>query len=200
MKHLAVLIKVLVTVLAVASLILAQETPNKKAIRSKSLQEESDASGRLKEIKRELEKNPRSAYWHNQSGLIYARMNNVEDARNEFLRAIELDSCSPFYRLSYGMFLRRIKDLAGSEANLRSALALDPRNPSVRFSLADLLEEEGQPSSAREEYEKALLALQDAPMGRLEKSYFDPRGDFYEIEGLQSKILDRLGRIKMKKD
>ena len=101
----------------------------------------------------------------NDPGSVIARFNlgsalrdqgDLEGARREWEKARELDPRDPGPLAQLGTLAAVRGDLATAEALYREALAADPRNATVRFNLAKVLERTGRPAEALREYENFL--------------------------------------------
>ena len=101
-----------------------------------------DWKAELAKAKAGIEKNPKSAFWHNQAGVAYDALGDFENAVKELKLASTLDPSNPIddYAL-YALYKRRGMHPEQREV-LLNALENDPKNPFGRFEFAFVLEKE----------------------------------------------------------
>ena len=153
----------------------------------------------LKKAQAGIEKNPKSSFWHNQAGVAYNALGDIDNAEKELILASELDSTNPIdYYTLYAFYKQRGKPDKGRDA-LLSALENDSANPFGHFELGALLEKEGHVKESVTEYRKAKILVSKLK-GR---EYVDPRGNPYKIEYIRrevDKCIDRVAKLKASKE
>jgi len=150
-----------------------------------------DWKAELAKAKAGIEKNPKSAFWHNQAGIAYDALGNFETALKEIKLACTLDPSNPnnYYSL-YALYKRKSMHSEQRQA-LLDALEKDPNNPVGCFELAYILEEEKHWADSLREYRvaKRLAANVEGPM------YRDLRGGVYEIAGVREEVDRSIERV-----
>jgi tetratricopeptide (TPR) repeat protein len=157
-----------------------------------------DWKAELAKAKAGIEKNPKSAFWHNQAGVAHDALGDFESAVKELKLASTLDPSNPNgdYAL-YALYKRK-----GMHPEMRQmlldALEKDPNNPMGRFEFAYILEEEKHWADSLREYQvaKHLAASVKGPM------YIDPRGNAYEIDGVREGVgqaIDRVAKLNARR-
>lgn len=110
-----------------------------------------DWKAELAKAKAGIEKNPKSALWHNQAGVAYDALGDFDSAVKEIKLATTLDTSNPnnYYTL-YALYKRKGMHSEQRQVQLE-ALEKDANNPVGRFEFAYILEEEKHwPDSLRE--------------------------------------------------
>lgn len=116
----------------------------------------SEAAAKLKRV---IGLDPASARAYNSLGLALDMLGQPEEAREAFLKAVELNrklaapSCWPPHDL--GALLLRLQQLKEAENALREALRYDPKFTMAHYHLGRTLEAEGRDSEAIDEYRAA---------------------------------------------
>src|SRR6266480_2400185 len=153
-----------------------------------------DWKAELTKAKAGIEKNPKSAFWHNQAGIAYDALGNFDTAVKEIKLAATLDPSNPnnYYTL-YALYKRKAMH-AEQRQVLLDALEKDANNPVGRFEFAYILEEEKHWADSLREYRvaKRLAASVKGPM------YIDPRGNAYEVDGVREEVdraIDRVAKL-----
>lgn len=150
-----------------------------------------DWNAQLAKAKAAIEKNPKSAFWHNQAGVAYDALDDFGNAVKEIKLACTLDEWNPnnHYTL-YALYKRKALHSEQRQA-LLDALERDPNNPQGRFEFAYILEHEKHLSDSLREYEmaKRLVAGVTGP------KYIDARGNVYEIDGVRSQVEEAIKRV-----
>src|SRR6266480_4227188 len=153
-----------------------------------------DWKAELAKAKAGIEKNPKSAFWHNQAGVAYDALGNFDTAVKEIKLAATLDPSNPnnYYTL-YALYKRKAMH-AEQRQVLLDALEKDANNPVGRFEFAYILEEEKHWADSLREYRvaKRLAASVKGPM------YIDPRGNAYEVDGVREEVdraIDRVAKL-----
>ncbi len=158
-----------------------------------------DWKAELDKARTGIQKDPKSAFWHNQAGVAYDALGDFENAVKELKLASTLDPSNPIddYAL-YALYKRKRMHPAQREI-LLDALQRDSANPLGHFEFAYILEEEGHWADSLREYRaaKTLAATVKGP------EYIDPRGNPYEIEFVRTsvdKCIDRVAKLRVSKD
>jgi tetratricopeptide (TPR) repeat protein len=139
-------------------------------------------------------KNPKSSFWHNQAGVAYDALGDVESAERELTLASNLDSTNPIgYYCLYAFYQRR-GTLAQQRKALINALESDSANPLGHFQLGVVLEKEGYLTESLSEYRtaKSLVSGVKGP------EYIDPRGNPNEIEVVRNDVEKYIDRVVAK--
>jgi len=154
-----------------------------------------DWKAELAKAKAGIEKNPKSAFWHNQAGVAYDALGDFENAVKELKLASTLDPSNPNgdYAL-YALYKRKGMHREQRRV-LLDALEKDPKNPVGRFEFAFVLETEKHWADSLREYQtaKRLLTSLKGPV------YIDPRGNPYDIDGIREEVdksIDRVAKLK----
>jgi tetratricopeptide (TPR) repeat protein len=153
-----------------------------------------DWKAELAKAKAGIEKNPRSAFWHNQAGVAYDALGDFENAVKEIKLASTLDRSNPNndYTL-YALYKRKAMHSEQRQV-LLDALDKDPDNPVGRFEFAYILEEEKHWQNSLREYR---VAKQLAASVKGSK-YIDSRGNVFEVEGVREEVdkaIDRVAKL-----
>ncbi len=153
-----------------------------------------DWKAELAKAKAGIEKNPKSAFWHNQAGIVYDALGDFQNALKELKLASTLDPSNPNgdYAL-YFLYKKRAMHPEQRQSIL-DALEKDSNNPVGRFEFAYILEEEKHWADALREYQvaKRLAVSVKGPM------YTDLRGNAYEVDGVREeadKAIERVARM-----
>ena len=150
-----------------------------------------DWKAELAKAKAGIEKDPKSAFWHDQAGVAYDALGDFESAVKELKLAATLDPSNPYgdYAL-YALYKRK-----GMHAEMRQllldALEKDPNNPVGRFEFAHILEEEKHWADSLREYQvaKRLATSVKGPI------YTDLRGNAYEVDGVREEVDKAIERV-----
>src|SRR6266704_2245773 len=139
-----------------------------------------DWKAELAKAKAGIEKNPKSAFWHNQAGIAYDALGEFETTVKELRLACTLDPSDPGYYYSLYALYKRKSMHSEQRKVLLDALEIDPNNPVGRFEFAYILEEEKHWADSLREYRvaKSLAANGEGPM------YRDLRGGGYGVAGV----------------
>jgi Flp pilus assembly protein TadD len=141
--------------------------------------ESKDFAAAVTAYRKYLDQRPGDAVAHFQLGYAYSGLQRLDDAREEYRKAAELNPKMPEAQLNYGLALLE-KDPAAAVEPLRRAAELLPGKAQPHFALGLALERSGQPEPAIEQYQQAetldaktydihfalgrtLLSLQRAP-------------------------------------
>ena len=153
-----------------------------------------DWKAELAKAKAGIEKNPKSAFWHNQAGVAYDALGDFESAVKEIKLATTLDPSNPnnYYTL-YALYKRKAMHSEQRQV-LLDALEKDANNPVGRFEFAYILEEEKHWADSLREYQvaKRLAASVKRPV------YTDPRGNPFDIDGVREEVdkaIDRVAKL-----
>ncbi len=150
-----------------------------------------DWKAELEKAQAGIERNPNSAFWHNQAGVAYDALGDFEHALKELKLASTLDPTNPLddYAI-FGLYQRR--GMLGEQREaLLNALEKDSLNPVSHFELADVLEKEGHLPDSLREYRTAKHLL----VGVKGTEYIDPRGNPYEIDPVRNEVNQAIKRV-----
>jgi tetratricopeptide (TPR) repeat protein len=150
-----------------------------------------DLKAELAKAKAGIEKNPKSAFWHNQAGVMYDALGDFDTAVKEIKLAAALDPSNPnnYYTL-YALYKRKAMH-AEQRQVLLDALEKDANNPVGRFEFAYILEAEKHWADSLREYQVAerLATSVKGPI------YTDLRGNPYEIDGVREEVDKAIERV-----
>jgi tetratricopeptide (TPR) repeat protein len=153
-----------------------------------------DWKAELAKAKAGIEKNPKSAFWHDQAGVAYDALGDFENAVKELKLASSLEPSNPIH--DYVLFaLYKRKGMRQEERGvLLDALEKDPKNPLGHFEFAFVLEKEKYWADSLREYQsaKVLVASVKGPV------YTDPLGNPYDVDGVREavdKAIDRVAKL-----
>jgi len=150
-----------------------------------------DWKAELAKAKAGIEKNPKSAYWHNQAGVAYDALGDFSTAVKEIKSATTLDHSDPInYYTLYALYKRKAMH-AEQRQVLLDALEKDANNPVGRFEFAYILEAEKHWADSLREYQmaKRLAANVKGPI------YTDLRGNAYEVAGVRQEVDKAIERV-----
>src|SRR5271170_1153625 len=82
-----------------------------------------------------IEKDPKSAFWHNQAGVAYDALGKFENAVKEIKLACTLDESNPINYYTLYAFYKRKGMHSEQRQVLLDALERDPNNPWGRYEL-----------------------------------------------------------------
>jgi tetratricopeptide (TPR) repeat protein len=138
-----------------------------------------------------IEKNPNSAFWHNQASVAYSALGYFDLAVKELKLASSLDPDDPGHE--YGLFAlyQRKGMLRQQREALLSALEIEGRNPLGHFELGVVLEKEGYLEESLKEYRDAKRLAADVKS----KEYTDRRGGVYEVEVVRKNADEYIERV-----
>lgn len=145
-----------------------------------------------------IEKNPKSSFWHNQAGIAYDALGDVENAEKELTLSSKLDSTNPIGYYTLYAFYQRKGTLAQQRKALLRALENDSGNPLGHFQLGVVLENEGYLAESLREYRTAKSLVS----GVRGQEYIDPRGNPYEIEFVRTEVekyMERVAKLEASK-
>ncbi len=150
-----------------------------------------DWKAELAKAKAGIEKNPKSAFWHNQAGVAYDALGEFENAVREIKLACTLDESDPgnYYTL-YALYKRKAMHSEQRQV-LLDALGRDAGNPLGRFEFAYILEEEKHYADSFREYQvaKRLAASVNGP------NYIDARGGVYDVDIVRAQVDNAIERV-----
>ncbi len=102
-----------------------------------------------------LSQDPESADLHLVYGLALSRSGDLDGARQQLARAVDLDPGADVGWQSLAMLSRRDGDLAGAAELMQRAIEANPCNRRVRASYAEVLIDQGYYRAAREQLDEA---------------------------------------------
>jgi Tfp pilus assembly protein PilF len=160
-----------------------------------------DWRAELAERQKRLERDPNSAFLHNQVAVAYDALGDFDNFDREIQTAIKLDpSNSIDCYVAYAVYKRRhLQEKALSV--LEKALQIDPANPLGHYEKAGLLEDAMEWQLALKEYETAQQLLQDVksnPQNFQQNSWYytDARANPYDVGSLESSIANDIARVR----
>lgn len=149
-----------------------------------------DPKSLLAKAKAEIEKNPKSAFWHNQASVAYDGLGAFESAVKELQLASTLDPDDPGHEYSLYALYKRKGMLHQQRQVLLKALELDGKNPLGRFELGVVLEKEGYLDASLKAYRTAKLDVAEVKGNR----YTDRRGGTYDVEFVRKNVSEYIDR------
>jgi tetratricopeptide (TPR) repeat protein len=153
-----------------------------------------DWNAELAKAKAAIEKNPKSAFWHNQAGVAYNALGDFKSAVKEIKLAITLDASDPInYYTLYSVYQRNGMHSEQRQV-LLDALERDPNNPLGRYEFAYILEDEKRWADSLREYQVAKRLVE----GVTGSAYIDARGNAYTIESVRQQVdkaIDRVAKL-----
>jgi len=160
-----------------------------------------DWRAELAERQKQLERDPDSAFLHNQIAVAYDALGDYDNFDREIQTAIKLDpSNSIDCYVAYAVYKRRhLQEKALSV--LEKALQIDPANPLGHYEKAGLLEDAKEWKPALKEYEAAQQLLKDVksnPQNFQKNSWYytDTRGNPYDVGPIDSTISNDIARVR----
>jgi tetratricopeptide (TPR) repeat protein len=157
-----------------------------------------DWKAELAKAKAGIEKNPKSAFWHNQAGVAYDALGDFESALKELKLASTLDPSNPNGDYALYALYKRKEMRPEMRQTVLDALEKDPNNPMGHFEFAYILEKEKHWAYSLREYQvaKRLVASVKGPI------YTDPRGNPYDVDGVREEVdkaIDRVARLNARR-
>lgn len=153
-----------------------------------------DWNAELQKARAGIEKNPKSAFWHNQAGVAYDALGDFESAIKELKIATALDGSNAAHDYAlYALYKRKGMHQQEREI-LLDALERDPQNPVGRFEFAYLLEKEKHWADSLREYREAKRLAANVKGSE----YIDPRGNPFPVSGVRvevDKAIDRVAKL-----
>jgi len=150
-----------------------------------------DWNAELAKAKAAIEKNPKSAFWHNQAGVAYDALGEFENAVRETKLACTLDESNPNNYYTLYAFYKRKGMHPEQRQVLLDALERDPNNPLGRFEFAYILETEKQWADSLREYQTAKRLVASVTGS----AYIDARGNAYTVEGVRQQVDKAIERV-----
>ena len=117
------------------------------------LSQEKDYKGAIKELKLAVSEYPQFVNAHNQIGVLYLRLNELDNAESAFKAALKIDPQAHEPLLNRGVALYRLGKFKDAEANLRASLKVKADTPVAYYFLGRTLNK----LNRNEEAETALL-------------------------------------------
>jgi len=150
-----------------------------------------DWKAELAKAKAGIEKNPKSAFWHNQAGVAYDALGDFDSAVKEIKLATTLDPSNPnnYYTL-YAIYKRKGMHPEQRQV-LLDALEKDANNPLGHFEFGYILESEKYWADSLREYQlaKRLATMVEG------QTYTDSSGNAYEIDGIRAQADSAIDRV-----
>jgi tetratricopeptide (TPR) repeat protein len=114
----------------------------------------------IEKLNRVIRLDPLSVRAYDNLGLALDMSGRPEEARDVFLKAVELNrklpDPSPWPPHNLGYLLVRLLDFKNAETSLRESLKYDPKSATAHYHLGRALEGDGRDSEAIEEYRVAI--------------------------------------------
>jgi len=154
-----------------------------------------DWKAELGKAKAAIEKNPKSAFWHNQAGVAYDALGDFQNAVKELKLAATLDPSNPINDYTLYAIYKRKAMLPEQREVLLDALEKDSNNPVGRFAFALVLEEEKHWADSLRELQTAKLLVASVKGS----TYTDPRGNPYDVDGVREEVdkaIERVTKLK----
>ncbi|HJX72446.1 MAG TPA: FG-GAP-like repeat-containing protein, partial [Bacteroidales bacterium] len=89
-------------------------------------------------------------------GLAYLEENQLEEAKAEFLKLVDLDPKEALGYANLGIVYLRMGEYKEAEDWLKKAIEIDPKDPDIRLILAKVYEMSDQPQKSIDELEKVI--------------------------------------------
>jgi len=150
-----------------------------------------DWKAELAKAKAGIEKNPKSAFWHNQAGVAHDALGDFQNAAKELKLAATLDPSNPINDYTLYAIYKRKAMLPEQREVLLDALEKDPNNPVGRFGFALVLEKEKHWADSLREYHAAKLLATNVKG----PWYTDPRGNAYSVDGFREEVDKAIERV-----
>jgi len=150
-----------------------------------------DWKAELAKAKVGIEKNPKSAFWHNQAGVAYDALGDFGSAVKEIKLAAALDPSNPInYSTLYAIYKR--KEMHSEQRQvLLDWLEKDANNPLAHFEFGYVLEKEKYWADSLREYQTAKRLAADVKG----PTYTDSRGNVYGVDGIGSRADSAIDRV-----
>ena len=120
-------------------------------------EKKNDMEGAATAMRKAIALDPRNSSYHLYYSNILSRMNSLTEAEKEADLAIKYAEKPASKLFAHRAYLRgRQKDYAGSVKDLETAISFEPANAHYYLKAAEVLEKNGQLSSAADYYKKAV--------------------------------------------
>jgi len=150
-----------------------------------------DWNAQLKKAQDGIEKNPRSAFWHNQAGVAYDALGDFSRAVSELKLASQLDSGNATHDYAlYALYKRKGMTIQQKRV-LLSAVKKDPNNPIGHFELGSMFEAQKRWTNSLAEYRTSKKLAEDVKSGQ----YVDPKGNNYDVSAVREEVDTRITRV-----
>jgi tetratricopeptide (TPR) repeat protein len=160
-----------------------------------------DWHAELAERQKQLERDPNSAFLHNQVAVAYDALGDFNNFDREIQTAIKLaPSNSIDCYVAYAVYKpRHLQEKALSV--LEKALQIGPANLLGHYEKAGVLEDAKEWDRALKEYETTQQLLQDVksnPQNFRQNSWYytDARGNPYDVKPLESSVANDIARVR----
>ena len=150
-----------------------------------------DWNAELAKAKTGIERDPRSAFWHNQAGVAYEALGEFENAVKEIKLACRLDESNPNNYYTLYAFYKRKGTRSEQRQVILDALERDPSNPLGRFEFAYVLETERRWADSFREYDTAKRLV----AGVSGSAYIDARGNAYTVDSVRQQVDQAIERV-----
>lgn len=104
-------------------------------------------------------------------GIVYSKMNRLEDAESAYKRAIEIDAESALPRRDLGYLYMRRRQFGKALAELEKAASSNPSDARTQAYLGYAFNQIENPAAAEEHLKRALALQPDMPMALYELGF-----------------------------
>jgi tetratricopeptide (TPR) repeat protein len=160
-----------------------------------------DWHAELKKVQGELAHKPNSAFLHSQAATAYNALSDLPGFNREIRLAMHFDKSRAAYcYFAYAVYKQRHLKTLQVQA-LERALQIDPGNPFGHYERAAIFEDDNQLADALAEYQATQKMLEQVrpnpdPRSYSKWTYFDPRGDPYDVTIQRARIDDDVARVQ----
>ncbi|MBZ5697310.1 MAG: hypothetical protein LAN18_02040 [Acidobacteriia bacterium] len=158
-----------------------------------------DPQTQLDNIRKDLERDPQSAFLHNQAAIAYDSLDDFKNFEREIQTAMRLDPGNSIDQyVAYAVYKRRGLREKQTSA-LDAALEIDPANPFGHYERASMLEDKKEWQAALKEYQttqELLQQLKSDPNNFQNNRwmYVDKRGNPFDVTFQEAHIADNIAR------
>lgn len=120
------------------------------------LERQNDLLGAIYQYKKAIEADPKLVQAYGQIGVLYQRLNRVEEAQKILKQAIEKNPESAVLRNNFGFCCLLMNDYVGAEQQFQAALGLSPEFDQARMNLAIVLARLNRMDESVREFERVV--------------------------------------------
>jgi tetratricopeptide (TPR) repeat protein len=155
----------------------------------------------LNKTQSQLQRDPNSAFLHNQAAIAYDALGDFESFDREIHTAMTLDPRDPIHCYAAFAVYKRRHLADRSVSILDRALEIDPNNPFGHYEKAVIFENAKRWKNALTEYiatQELVRALKSdlSNLQRGEWTYLDARRNPYDVTELASRVDEDIIRVK----
>jgi Tfp pilus assembly protein PilF len=160
-----------------------------------------DWRAELAERQKQLERDPNSAFLHNQVAVAYNALGDFDHFDREIQTAIKLDAGNTIdCYVAYAVYKRRHLEVKALSV-LEKALQIDPDNPFGHHERARIFENSKELQNALKEYERAQLLLSNVTSSaqnfQQDRWYYtDGHGNPYDVTPEVSGVANDVDRMR----